>query len=258
MAWRSRNRRVSGGAFDGRRGKADGTIHVLRGGAVAGVRRRGRSRRGQGHGRPLSVAGRGGGRTGARLGEGEEPRDHADARQPGVLQGPAQAPARRLRFRRPDSLHRQAGRALLQLLARQGASARAVAAHHAGVLRRRRAGLGTGARLGRAGEEGRRELGAGRLLLPRTGLPPLPGAALQRRRRCRSHPRVRLANQGFRARRGGRLHVAGSQGHGRLGWRERHLRRHGLRPRQHDRIRLSAHRQAVAARAAAGCRADCA
>ncbi len=88
------------------------------------------------------------------------------------------------------------GDALLQPVARRGAPARPVAAHHAGRLPQRQPGVGNAARPRRAGSRGKRELGLAWRGLPRPGLPALPDLAVARRRRRACGARVRHRRPG--------------------------------------------------------------
>ena len=150
----------------------------------------------------------------------------------------------RSRRHRPHSLRRARTPIRVQLLARQGASERHLAAHHHRRLRQSRSALGNAARRRQAG--GRRK---GRLGLQGTRLfavaDPLPDLAVARRRRCGDHPRIRSRHEDIRQR---RLQARRSEVLCLLRRRQHGHLRHQFRRRHDDRFGLSAHREVVDAR----------
>ena len=102
----------------------------------------------------------------------------------------------------------------------------------------------TAARPRRPGPRRRRELGLGRRVVPRPGLPALPAAPVARRRRRGGGARVRHAARGASSTGGFELPEAKTD----IDWidRDTRLRRHRFRPRLAHRFGLPAHHQALA------------
>ena len=125
-------------------------------------------------------------------------RRHNDPTLAELVRRPVRADARRgargARHRCAHPVRPAPRRVPVQLLARRGQPARAVAAHHAGQLPHRRTRMGRGDRRRCTGRRRRRELGVGRRQGHRTR--PLPGAdrPVARRLGRRGRARVRHAH----------------------------------------------------------------
>ena len=155
-----------------------------------------------------------------------------------------EAHPRHPRLGRPDPVRREARALVLQLLARREEPPRALAADDARRVPQGAPGLGDGdrPRRPRRGREG--ELGLARGRLPEAGVQALPRPALARRGRRGRGARVRPRGQGVRE---GRLLPARVQEQRGLARRGHPLRRHRLRPRLDDHLRLPADREGLEA-----------
>ena len=128
-----------------------------------------------------------------------------------------------------------------------------MAAHLAGLLQERRARLGDGHRLRRAGCGGGHELGLFPCRLPGARLSALPDRHVAGRRRRAGIPRVRYGLQGLRE---GRLLLAGVQVGAELARRRHADPDAGLRRKPADQLRLFAAGEVVEARHAVGAGRD--
>ena len=174
--------------------------------------------------------------------------DEAIHRQRRVHQNPRPHP-RSTRFGCAHSRRRPHGRLPLQLLARQGTSARHLAAYHAGRVPQGRAAVGALLDIDALNKaEDKRWVFKGvQCLKPKYERCLVSLSPRWRRRGDRA--RVRHPQPSPSSRTASTLPVAKTEAE--LDRRRHHLRRHRFRPGHDDRVELSAHRQGMEARHAA-------